>query len=179
MNPADGSDPVQLTFTDANFYPSCSPDNQWVAYDNQFDLTMSIWKVPLSGGEPVKIAERYRMPVFSLDGKSIAARYDLHGGSHGVAIFSADGGRPLSQFSIPVQDWQQVRWLPSGHELSFIKNVDGYSNIWSYDLHTGNSKQLTNFNSDLIYAYAWSPDYKQLACQRGSMSSNVTIVSDQ
>lgn len=175
---ADGSEPTQLTFGDANFYPSCSADNQWVAYDNQLKRTMSNWKVPLAGGEPVMIGERYRMPVFSPDNRFIAARYDIDGGSQGVAIFSAEGGRRLWEFSIPMQDWQRVYWL-SDHELSYIRNVDGYSNIWSYDRRTGDSKQLTNFNSDLIYAYAWSPDYKQLACQRGTMSSNVTVVSEQ
>jgi len=30
MNAADGSDPRQLTFTDGNFYPACSPDGQWI-----------------------------------------------------------------------------------------------------------------------------------------------------
>ena len=179
MNAEDGSDPKQLTFSDANFYPSCSPDNQWVAYDNQLKRTMSNWKVPLAGGEPVLIGERYRMPVFSSDNRFIAARYDLDGGSHGVAIFSAEGGGRLWEFSIPVQDWQRVYWLPSSRELSYIKNVDGYSNIWSYDLYTGESKQLTDFNSDLIYAYAWSPDYKQIACQRGTLRSNVTTISEQ
>jgi serine/threonine protein kinase len=175
---ADGGDPTQLTFSDANFYPSCSPDNKWVAYDNQLKRTMSNWKVPLEGGEPVMIGERYRMPVFSPDNRFIATRYDLDGGSQGVAIFPAEGGRHLWEFSIPVQDWQRVYWL-SDHELSYIKNVDGYSNIWSHDLRSGESKQLTDFNSDLIYAYAWSPYYKQLACQRGMLSSNVTIVSEQ
>ena len=179
MNADDGSDPTQLTFGDGNSYPSCSMDNQWVAYDNQRNSVMSIWKVPLAGGEPVMVGDRYRMPVFSPDNRFIAARSDIHSGSDGVAIFSASGGHPLRHLSIPVQDWQRVQWLPSGHELSFIKNVDGYSNIWSYDLHTGHSKQLTDFNSDLIYAYAWSPDYKQIACQRGTNISNVTIVSER
>ncbi|HEU4508588.1 MAG TPA: protein kinase [Pyrinomonadaceae bacterium] len=178
MNAEDGSGPTQLTFSDANFYPSCSPDNQWVAYDNQLKRTMSNWKVPLEGGEPVMIGERYRMPVFSPDSKFIAARYDLDGGSTGVAILNAEGGRRLREFSVPMQDWQRVYWL-SDHEFSYIKNVNGYSNIWSYDLRTGESKQLTDFNSDLIYAYAWSPDYKQLACQRGPMNNNVTIVSEE
>ena len=81
MNADDGSDPTQLTFSDGNFYPSCSPDNQWVAYDHQFNSIMSVWKVPLEGGKPIKVAERYRMPVFSPDNKFIAARYDLHSGS--------------------------------------------------------------------------------------------------
>jgi eukaryotic-like serine/threonine-protein kinase len=175
---ADGSDPKQLTFSDANFYPSCSPDNQWVAYDNLVKSKSSVWKVPLEGGEPIKVGERYRMPIFSPDNQTIACRYDLVSGSDDGAIFSAQGGRPLQHFPIPNQDWQQLRWL-APRRLSYVVNNDGYSNIWSYDLDTGATQQLTNFNSDQIYAYAWSPDYKRIACQRGTRSSDVTIISER
>lgn len=178
MNADDGSDPTQLTFSDGNFYPSVSPDNQWVAYDNLVKSSTSIWKVPLAGGEPVRVGEKYRMPVFSPDNQFIAARYDLVSGSRGdVAIFPAQGGQPLRNFSVPVQEWQSIQWLPSGHELSYIKNEDGYSNIWTYDLDTGTSKQITRFNTDVIYAYAWSPDFKQIACLRGNKLHNIAMIS--
>ena len=118
------------------------------------------------------------MPVFSPDNRFIAARYDSDAGTDGVAIFSAEGGPRLWQFPIPGQEWQRVYWV-SNDEISYIKNVDGYSNIWSDELRSGVSRQVTDFNSDLIYAYAWSPDYKQLACQRGTMNSNVTVISEQ
>src|SRR4026209_256111 len=119
------------------------------------------------------------MPVFSPDNQFIACRYDRESGSRDAAIFSAQGGRPLKRFPIPVQEWQGLRWLANGRQLSFVKNVDGYSNIWSYDLDTGAIKQLTNFNSDQIYAYAWSPDYKQVACQRGTKVRDVTMISER
>jgi serine/threonine protein kinase len=179
MNAGDGSDAKQLTFSDGNFYPSISPDNQWVAYDNLVKSRLTVWKVPLNGGEPIKVGENYRMPVFSPDNQFIAARYDLESGSRDVAIFPAQGGRPLRHVLIPVQEWQRVQYMPGGRELSYVKNVDGYSNIWSYDLDTGAAKQLTNFNSDQIYAYAWSPDFKQVACQRGTAISDVTIISNE
>jgi eukaryotic-like serine/threonine-protein kinase len=178
MNTEDGSDAKEMTLTDGNFYPSVSPDNQWIAYENQLESKMSVWKVPLQGGEPVKVAENYRMPAFSPDSRLIAARYHLNSGSRDLAIFSAEGGEPLRQLPIPVLEWQRVQWL-DGHTLSYIKNVDGYSNIWSYDLDSGVEKQLTNFNSDQIYAYSWSPDFKQVACQRGTVISNVTIISSE
>jgi len=117
------------------------------------------------------------MPVFSPDNEFIACRYNLESGTRDVAIFSAQGGRPLRRFAIPIQEWQRVQWL-NGHELSYIKDVDGYSNIWSHDLNTGAEKQLTHFNSDQIYAYAWSPDYKQIACQRGTNVRDVTMISE-
>jgi Tol biopolymer transport system component len=179
MNADDGSEPVQLTFSDGNFYPSCSSDNQWVAYDNVTDSLVSVWKVPLYGGEPIKVGERYRMPVFSPDNQRIAARYNQDSNTDDVIIVAAEGGPPLQRFDVPVQEWQRLHWFPNGHEISYINNADGFSNIWSHDIDTGLSKRLTNFNSDRIYAYAWSPDYKQIACQRGTNTSNVTMITER
>ena len=173
---ADGSDPKQLTFTDGNYYPSISPDNQWVAYDNQENrLFVSIWKVPLQGGDPIKIIDRYRMPAYSPDNQRIAVRYDEVAGSNDFAIYSAQGGDPVKRVRIPKFDWQRVYWL-STNTVSYIDKVDGYSNIWSYDLDSGAKKQLTKFNRKQIFAYAWSPDYKSLACQLGTTTRNVVVV---
>ena len=179
MNAEDGSDPVQLTFDDANFYPSVSPDNEWVAYDNLVKSRLTVWKVPLAGGKPIKVGERYRMPVFSPDSQFLACRYNFQSGSRDIAIFSAQGGRPVRHFVVPIQEYQRVYFLGNNHELSYVKNIDGYSNVWSYDLNTGASKQLTNFNSDQIYAYAWSPDLKQIAAQRGTRISDVTMINER
>jgi serine/threonine protein kinase len=179
MNAEDGSDAVQLTFTDGNFYPSCSSDNEWVAFDNQTKLKMSVWKVPMQGGQPLKIGEKYRMPVFSPDNQFVACRYDEDSDADDVAIFPAQRGRALRYVKVPKQEAQVVRWFGDGRQLTYVKNVNGYSNIWSYDLDTGAEKQLTNFNSDQIYAYAWSPDYKQVASQRGNKVSDITIISER
>ena len=175
MNTEDGSDLKELTFTDGNHYPSISPDNQWVAYDNQQTTILGIWKVPLQGGESTKIAERYRMPVFSPNGQFIAGRYDNESGTRDLAIFSAQGGEPLRQFPLPAFDWQRVYWL-SNNSVSYVDKVNGYANLWSYDLDSGAKKQLTNFNRKQIFAYAWSPDYKMLACQLGTRTKNVVKI---
>jgi Tol biopolymer transport system component len=132
----------------------------------------------MAGGKPVKVGERYRMPVFSPDSQFLACRYNFQSGSRDIAIFPAQGGRPVNHFLVPIQEWQRVYWL-GNNELSYVKNVNGYSNVWSYDLNTGASKQLTNFNSDQIYAYAWSPDFKQIAAQRGTRTSDVTIINER
>jgi eukaryotic-like serine/threonine-protein kinase len=174
---ADGSDPIQLTNGKGDFYPSVSPDNQWIAYDNIVKSRASVWKVPLTGGEPVKVGEKYRMPVFSPNNQSIACRFDGISGSNDVAIFPAQGGQPLRYFKVPNQEWQSVQWL-NDREVSYVKNAGGYSNIWTYNLETGASKQITHFNDHLIYAYAWSPDYKQIACLRGTPISNVAIIGN-
>ncbi len=172
---ADGTDPKQLTFSDGNFYPSVSPDNQWVAYDQQTDLKLSIWKVPLEGGESTKLIEGYRMPTFAPNNQLIAGRYDHESGTRDVGIFPAQGGKPVKNIDqIPVIEWQRVQWIDN-RTLSFVKNTGGFANIWSYDLQTGEMKQLTNFHTKQILAYAWSPDGKQIVSQGGMTNSDVTI----
>lgn len=171
----DGGDLKQLTFSNGNFYPSISPDNQWVAFDNQSSTTKDVWRVPLQGGDSTKVIEKYRMPAYSPDSQMIAARYDKSSGTHDVVIVSAESGKPLRQVQLPIIEWQRVQWL-NGHTLSFVKRVDGESNIWTYDLNTGSTIQLTNFNRDEIFAYAWSPDHKKLACQLGSGIADVVVV---
>ena len=178
MNAEDGSNPTQLTYGDGDFYPSCSPDNQWVAYDNLSQWKASVWKVPMAGGEAIKVGENYRMPTFSPDSQLIACRYDIVSNTRDNAIFPAQGGEPLQYFEVPRQDWQALRFFLNNDQVSYVNNVEGYSNIWIRDLNTRTSKQITNFKGEQIYAYAWSPDYKQIALLRGTKTNNVAIISN-
>ena len=179
LNAETGNDIKQLTASDGNAYPSVSADNQWVAYDHVEDVGgRGVWRVPLEGGEAVKLSDGYRMPVYSPDNSLFVARSPLTSGPGDVAIISATGGSPLKRLNIPVMEWQRLYWLDS-HTLSFIKIVKGIANIWSYDINTGEMKQLTNFASEQIFSYAWSPDHRQLVCQRGVKLGNVTIIGSE
>lgn len=180
MNAEDGSDPKQLTFSDGNSYPSCSPDSHWVLYDNQSSGNPTLWKVPIDGGDPVQLIDKNaRMPVASPDNQFIACSYYGENQSRGIAIFPFQGGPMVRLIPIPIMEWQRVQWIDGGHALSYIDSANGVSNIWSYDLGTGTSRQLTDFKTDQIFAYAWSPDQKQLACLRGTEVRDATIIDDQ
>jgi len=179
MNAADGSDPLQLTFTDGNSYPSCSPDGEWVFYDNQSSRTPTVWKVPLAGGPPVQLSDQYaRMPVVSPDGKSVACRYIFEGAKREIAIVPISGGVPR-RVPIEIRDWQSVQWTRDSRALTYIDWEHGKANIWSYDLATGARHQLTNFDDKLIFAYGWSADQKLLVSERGTESRDVTVMKNQ
>ena len=178
LNMNDVSEVTRLTYWDRTGYPSISPDNQWVAFDVNIDGPRTIWKVPLAGGQPVKVADRYRMPVFSPNSRLIVARYEPKSGTQDSAIFSVEGGPALAHVPIPEMEWQRVYWLDE-RTLTFIKNSGGTSNIWSYDLLTNELKQLTNFSGDQIFAYALSPNHKQVACQRGRKITTVIMMSSE
>jgi serine/threonine protein kinase/Tol biopolymer transport system component len=180
MNSDDGGDLKQLTFTDGNFYPSISPDSQWIAYDSLTDLKASVWKVYSEGGTPLKVADGYRMPAFSPDNKFIAVRYDaIDRDARDLVVYPADRrGAPVRTLTVPRLDWQRVYWL-NERTFSYLKSVDGSSNVWSLDFQLGAERQLTRFDGEQIYSYAWSRDFKQIACQRGKKVSDVTVISSE
>src|SRR6202140_1328833 len=179
INADDGSDPKQLTFGGGNSYPSVSPDGHWVLYDNQSGKP-TLWKVAIDGGDPVQLIDKNaRMPVASPDSQFIACSYYGENESRGIAIFPFQGGPMIRLIPIHLMEWQRVQWIDGGRALSYIDNANGVSNIWSYDLGTGTPRQLTDFKTDQIYAYAWSPDQKQLTCLRGSEVRDATIIDDQ
>jgi Tol biopolymer transport system component len=114
------------------------------------------------------------MPVVSPDNQFIVCRYRGE-----IAILPVQGGEPVRRLPIPVMDWQQVQWAADGRALMYIKTVNGTSNIWSYDLATDSAAQLTAFTADRIFAYAWSADHTQLACQRGTEITDVIVIRNQ
>jgi Tol biopolymer transport system component len=84
----------------------------------------------------------------------------------------------LEHFEVPNQEWQSVQFFQNSSELSYVKNEHGYSNIWIYDRKKRTSRKITDFKSDQIYAYSWSPDYKRIALLRGTKTNNVVIISN-
>src|SRR5207247_8237240 len=126
MNANDGSDPRQLTFSDGNSYPTCSPDGRWVLYDNLTGGTTTLWKVPIDGGDPVQLIDKSaRMPVASPDNQFFACSYYGSDKPPGIAIFPFQGGPMTRLIPIPLREWQRVQWIDGGHALSYIDSATG------------------------------------------------------
>jgi Tol biopolymer transport system component len=151
-----------------------------VLYDNQSSRGTTLWRVPFDGGAPVQLSSDYaRMPIVSPDGQFIACRYAPPGGKPEIAILPSSGGPPIRRVPIPIIDWQSVQWTINGRMLTYIDTENGIANIWSYNLASGATRQLTHFDTDQIFAYGWSPDQKLLACLRGNEFREVTSIDKQ
>ncbi len=177
---ADGSNPKQLTSGDSDFYPDPSPDGQWVIYQNGgagFGKP-TLWKVAKDGGKSVQLTDyNSSVPAVSPDGKLIACRYwDETSNSQAVAIIRFAGGAPIHTFKISIHEWQRIRWTPDGSALTYVDIRGGVSNVWKQPLE-GRPSQITFFTSDQIFSYDWSPDGKQLACERGLETTDVVLMS--
>jgi Tol biopolymer transport system component len=60
----------------------------------------------------------------------------------------------------------------------YLDRKNGVSNIMQLTIESGESKQVTNFNSDRVFYFDWSRDGKQLAIARGRVNEDVVLISD-
>ena len=97
MNAEDGSGITQLTSGDSfNTLPNVSPDGQSVIYTSRKEKRKEIWKVPLTGGEPIQLTNyESTTPVYSPDGKTFACILPSKSRALPgfIAIVSSEGGK--------------------------------------------------------------------------------------
>ena len=174
----DGGNVKQLTGGSYDRNPVFSPDGKWVIYASMGNTHPNLWKVSIDGGEAIKLTDKFSVaPVVSPDGKTIACYYwdEKPDTQLGIALIPFEGGQPIKMISLPSA---LVRWTPDGSALTYIDSRGGVANIWSQPVDGGKPTQLTNFKSDLIFTFEWSRDWKQLACARGIMTSDVILFNN-
>jgi TolB protein len=177
---ADGSNPVQLTDEPFAYNPECSPDGKSVLYARINDMTA--WQVPIQGGTPSQVVVPNTAGGalrISPDGKLLAYRAmpATMSSPAVLTVIPFGGGSPLYRFDVPMGAFG-VHWAPDGQALDYALTRGGASNIWRQPLAGGPPKQMTNFKSDLIFFFDWSRDGKQLALERGTISSDVVLISN-
>jgi serine/threonine protein kinase len=174
----DGSNPKQLTNGTNDQYPTFTPDGQWVLYVNA-DAGSTLWKVPIDGGEPVQVTDYYAYkPSVSPDGKWIAALFiETKAKRYYASIIPFEGGKPGVQFDFPLSRMRFV-WTPDSRALIYIVTRGGVSNLWRQPIDGGKPTQITDFNSDQIFWFDYTPDHRQLALARGTQTSDVVLIND-
>jgi serine/threonine protein kinase/dipeptidyl aminopeptidase/acylaminoacyl peptidase len=180
---ADGGNLKQLSNGRGEFCPTVSPDGKWLVYSSDASGKQMIWKMSLERVEPpVQLThERANFPVISPDGKWVACNYrDEQGGAQWrIAIVPFEGGAPARIFEIPsASSLRPIQWLPDGSAITYISTRDEDSSIWSQPLDGSAPKKLTDFKTDKIFDFAWSPDGRRLALSRGAIGNDVVLIKN-
>ncbi len=174
----DGGNFKQLTGSnDVN--PSFSPYGREVVY-NSYDNKSMIWKVGIDGGQPVQLTDKESSyPRFSPDGKQLVCLYQDDPKSPAKMAILSSGGSPIKSFALPIgfDSLSVVRWMPDGRSIVYGITKSGVTNLWSQPVDGGAPKQITNFTSDVLFSFDFSRDGKQLAFSRGSIPSDVILIS--
>jgi Tol biopolymer transport system component len=181
MDLSDGSE--KLLTTGMIHYPAFSPDGKWVVF-TKYDNGMSLWKVPLEGGEATQILVEHALcSAVSPNGKTIAFVLGRGGNPKRIALVSIDGGEIIRIFDAvlatnPFSNNQKLQWTADGNAIYYIAFNNGVSNIWRQPINGAPPVQVTRFETGRIFNFAYSPDGKQLALSRGSFNSDVVLIKN-
>jgi Tol biopolymer transport system component len=177
----DGGNPIRLTSGSRDLFPRCAPDSRVFYSGMSFDKCM-VSRVPIDGGDSVRLSEEtMKCPSSSPDGKLVACNYldEQHPDSPWkIAIVSSDRGEIVRVLDSATNDSPIYGWTADGSAVMYIRTRDGISNIYSRPLDGSPPKQVTDFNSDQIFQFTWSPDGKNLLCARGVETSDVVLISN-
>ena len=181
----DGSDARQLTKGSGEDLPQCSPDGKWVVYTLLGAGKPTLWRVSIDGGAPQELTDKYTAgAALSPDGKSLACLYreDQPNSPLKLAVLSSEGGELTRVFeaSLSTAEISLVpppRWTSDGRALTYVVTSAGVSNIWLQPIDGGDPRQLTRFDADRIFSFEWSRDGKQLLVARGTVASDVVLIS--
>ncbi len=177
---ADGSNAIQLTNGLGEQSLSITPDGKWVIFGTR-ETGKMIAKVSIEGGEIVGLVSHISSrPVVSPDGQWIACLYlDEAAQRIRPAIVPITGGEAVRIFSeMPRPEWDSFKWTPDSRALTYIAARAGTSNLWLQPIDGSAARQLTDFKSDRIFRFAWSPDGKSVVCDRGEDLKEIILISD-
>lgn len=180
----DGAHSVELAHGNL-WSPACSPDGKLVFYVN-FDQPQKIWRIAVDGGAPEETASILGSQItgrvsVSPDGKFLAYPYTQFDQTPSlgwrIAVVRVEGGPAVKTFGVPggIGD---VRWSPDGKSLQYLLTREGATNLWEQPLLGAEAKPLTEFTSGLIFDFSWSSDHTKLLLTRGSVSSDVILLSN-
>jgi Tol biopolymer transport system component/DNA-binding winged helix-turn-helix (wHTH) protein len=176
----DGSNLTQVTSGLGELSPGLTPDGRWLIYTNVAEK-FSLWKVAVAGGAPIRLTDKPALnPALAPDGKLIACYFKvLPGAPLQLTLVSSDNGAPVKVFDRAAPDnYPPLSWTPDGRFVTYLNTRAGVSNVWGQPTEGGEPKPLTAFSSDQIYRYSWSPDGKQVLCERGYSQRDIVALSN-
>ena len=134
--------------------------------------------MPIDGGNPIRIWERYGRGRISPDGKLVLIQELMSGINPKFYIIPATGGKAVKILDgDPELGWPRG-WTADSRALLYIKTRNSVANIWQKPLDGGEAKQLSRFDSQQIGGVAMSRDGKKLAVVRTSSTSDVVMIRD-
>lgn len=176
----NGENLLKLTEGDGDKdFPGISPDGKWVYYALTTNNLSAVWKVPIDGGEAVRVSGNFlaNSPAVSPDGKLIAYQHaDVTAPNlWKLALMSAETGEPLKKFDV-VPFRSVIEWAADSKSIVFMQNNS--PNLWRLSLEGGAPVQITNFGLEELRNFALSPDNQQIAVARGNRTTEAVLIEN-
>ncbi|MFZ0773343.1 MAG: protein kinase [Candidatus Sulfotelmatobacter sp.] len=185
---ADGSSPVRLTDGKRDLTPICSPDGKWVYYFNQ--AAEQIWRTALDGSGKAELVPGSVVPSSFPSGGGIGVSADGRVLGYGVEVVDAETQRGKQKLVLldlgspaprlldadPRITTGGLQFTPDGKGMAYPVHENGVDNLWIQPLDGSPGRQITNFTSEQITSFHWSPDGKSLGILRSHAESDVVLL---
>ena len=185
---ADGSRARQLTSGKQDVWPLCSPDGASF-YFADF-ATFRLMKMHIDGGSP-ELVKTSALPNGYMDG---AMNFSPDGKMMPEFMYTNDPAAQTSTTKIALIDVtmnaetpaktfapradfsRRIAVTPDGKAVAYDIVEKGVGNVWAQPLDGSPGHRLTNFTSDQIYMFQFSPDGKTLGVVRNHVVSDVVLL---
>jgi len=156
-----------------------SPDRRWVVAGGSVAGVSGLFKIPVDGGAPERIADGEATdPVWSPDGSLIVYAGPQIGGPFTPLRAVRPDGQPIDLPKIQVRHrGEGMRFLPDSSGLVYLQGRHGASDFWRLDLGTMQTRPLTA--GDLgasTRSFDITPDGQRIVFDRLSQDSDIVLI---
>jgi eukaryotic-like serine/threonine-protein kinase len=164
--PVTGTFTALTTAPGPEFFPSLSPDGQFLAYSGRAGGRWDIYLQRVPGERPLNLTGEWNsddvQPAFSPDGRSIVFRSSREGGGLFVMGLTGESARRIAD-----RGWNPS-WSADGREVAFATQPvfdtpydrASRSELWAVDVGDGRARQIVE--GDAVQP-AWSPHGQRVA----------------
>jgi len=190
---ADGTSPLKLSDGRDDRGPVCSPDEKWAYYWDR--SSQQLWRAALDGSRKPEALPASTVPrtipigsglSISPEGKLLA--YVL------ATVPTPDD--PYPQYKVALLELSSkdskprlvdaderissggLSFTPDGKSIAYPVRESGVDNLWVQPLDGSSGRMITQFDSDQIFNFRWSPDGRSLCILRGHSDSDVVLIRE-
>jgi eukaryotic-like serine/threonine-protein kinase len=188
---ADGSSPLKLSDGKDDRAPLCSPDEKWAYY---WDLSLQqLWRVQLDGSAKPEALPGSVVPRTIPMGTGLTSTSDGKFLAYVVSTMPTPED-PYPQYKVALLELSAkdsrvrlidaderissggLNFTPDGKGVAYPIRENGVDNLWVQPLDGSAGRLITQFDSEQIFNFRWSPDGRSLCILRGHTDSDVVLI---
>jgi eukaryotic-like serine/threonine-protein kinase len=187
---SDGSGATKITQGSFDNNGICSPDGKWLYFHDRAIDRLS--RIALDGSGKAESITAAVVPhsflsggiALSSDGKTLAYILEIvnpetQNGKENLALFDLDSASAPRLLEVdPHITRSGLQFTPDGKGLAYPVTQNGVDNIVIQPLDGSPRKQITNFTSEHIASFKWSPEGKNLGVLRNHSESDVVLLQE-